>query len=620
MNNKPGKNWLWRVFGALFRWINIVRLVVVNLVFLVLVLLVVSLFSEQEIPLVPSKGALLVDAYGTLVEQRSLIDPVTELFASENPEQHEIVLHELIEAIDLARGDERINSMVLALDGLAGGSLSQLEEIGRAVDDFRQSGKKVIAVGDNYSQSQYWLATRADEVYLNPMGSVWLQGFAVYRNYFRRALDKLSIDFHIFRVGEFKSAMEPFMRDDMSPADKTANMAWLNDLWREYGEGVAERRGISVDDINRFVNTLGEQVNSAGGSFAQAAMAAKLIDGLQTRDESESYLASVVGATDDDGYYASIGFETYLQLAQKDVFPDVDNDAVGVIIAEGDIVDGYQPPRTIGGDSLVELIHSARTDDTIKAVVLRLNSGGGSVFASEIIRRELQLLRAAGKPLVVSMSGVAASGGYWISSLADEIWAMPSTLTGSIGIFGAIPTVDRSLAELGISTDGVGTTDLAGSMRIDRPLNPGLAAVMQQSIEYGYRQFLDIVAEGRDMPVETVANLAGGRVWSGVQARSLGLVDHLGGLQDAIASAAKRVSLPEDGYRYLEIPLTPQEEFLRSLGAIKAMDAVKVHAPWIKRLSAVNALFDPVARVFSQWHWMNDPRGVYAYCASCIAP
>lgn len=611
-NKKPGL--LRRFFRRLGQLLTGLRILLSNLLFLAVIVIIIGLFSSAELPSIPDQGALVLNPQGSIVEQRSFNDPFIRFMGRSDPEQHEILLQDVIDSIKLAADDQRINTLVLELDGMVHGGISKLQEVNLAVEQFRSRGKKVIAVADSYTQDQYWLAAQADEVYLHPMGAILLQGYSVYRNYFKQALDKLAIDFHVFRVGQFKSAVEPFIRDDMSAEAKTANLAWLNRLWGEYTSAVTARRKLPADGIDQFINTMDQQLAAAGGSTARAALAAGLVDGIQSREASNQYLAELVGGVDEDGLYKGIGFESYLWLRQRELGVQTQSEnVVGVIVAEGNIVDGVQPPGMIGGDSLAQQIRSARTDSQIKAVVLRINSGGGSAFASEIIRSELELLRRAGKPLVVSMSSVAASGGYWIASLADEIWAMPTTLTGSIGIFGAFPTLDKSLAKLGVTTDGVGTTELAGGLRLDRPLHPVAASVIQSSIEYGYQQFLQIVADGRSMDINEVAKIASGRVWAGSQAKELGLVDQLGGLDQAVASAARLAGLDDFDEQVLELPLTPAEQILRTLSGVMA----KAQAGWILQ---VNSLVNPLLSQLGNYSWLNDPRGVYLYCQICTAP
>jgi protease-4 len=609
---KPGV--VRRAFRFVSKVIAGLRLFLVNAIFVVMLIVLAVALSGKKMPTIPEQGALLVDLKGTVVEQLSYIDPFVQFMGDNNPAEQETRLQSVVDAILLAKDDARITSLIIKTDYLRRGGLSKLQEVADALAQFRTTGKKVVAVADYYNQDQYFLAAQADEIYIHPMGGVSIQGYGVFRGYYKEALDKLSINFHVFRVGEFKSALEPFMRDDMSPDAKEANLAWLSQLWQQYSANVAERRALTADDINRYANEMDMWLAEHNGDSAQVALAAGLVDGLKSRDEMDDYLIEVAGGKDDEGKFKSISFERYGWL-KKHEQKNIDNkDYVGVLVAAGNIMAGEQPPGVIGSETMIKLIRQARQDESIKAVVLRIDSGGGSAFASELIRRELELLKQSGKPLVVSMGSMAASGGYWIASLADFIWATPTTLTGSIGIFGAFPTLENSLNRLGIHNDGVGTTDVADAFRLDRAMNPVAARAIQSNIEHGYQQFLSIVADGRAMTEQQVSAVAAGRVWSGGDAERLGLVDGLGGLDQAIDSAATLASLKAYDDKLIELPLSPKEQLLRQLG--------QVVAPINQLLipSQLQQLLAPFkdSRMFLQS--MNDPKGVYLHCSDCIAP
>ena len=608
---KPGI--IRRVFGGLMKLINGLRLLLVNLLFLFVLLFIVSMINS-EIPAIPDKTALVLNPQGALVDQLSYIDPLVNLLGDSGQYEQETLLQDVIDAIHMAAADERITSIVMRLDGLSYGGISKMQEIAEALQVFRESGKKIYAVGDFYTQDQYWLAAQADEIYLNPMGGVDLEGYGLYRNYYKEALEKLDIDFHVFRVGEYKSGPEHWIRNTMSDEAKQSNQSWLDQLWGVYVATVAERRSLKPFELNQYVNEMDVLLAQYQGNTATAAMAAGLIDGVKTRDEANRYLIEQVGAVDEDGYYQGVEFSSYVWLRRfEDEQPETES-LVGIIVAKGVILDGQQPAGGIGGDSLAELIRQARMDSEVNAVVLRVDSGGGSAFASEIIRNELALLKESGKPLVVSMGSMAASGGYWISALADEIWATPTTLTGSIGIYGAFPTLDKALAKLGIYTDGVGTTDLAGAMRLDRPLNPIAGRVIQSSIEHGYEQFLEVVAEGRNMDKESVEKIAGGRVWTGTDALHNGLVDKLGGLDQAVVAAAALADLDSYRRQVIELPLTPQEQFLRGLGnVLSPIKNYSINSQWQQLLAPFRSSLDLLSQ-------MNDPRGIYLQSAACVAP
>lgn len=603
-----------RFFSGLMKLITALRLILVNVLFLVLILVIVVIISSSELPKVPEKGALVLDIKGTLVDQKRFTDPFVSLMGDADPRQQETLLQDVIDAIEHAKNDQRITLLVLSLDQMVYGGISKMQEIAAALQDFRSSGKKIIAVGDYYTQDQYWLAAQADEVHLNPMGGVLLQGYGLYRNYYKQALDKLHVNFHIFKVGAYKSAMEPFMRNDMSPQAREANLLWLTSLWNDYTTAVAKRRSLASEDINRYINTLDQLMQQHSGDTAAVALAAGLVDSVKNRNEIGDYLLKQVGVADKDGVYQRIGFERYLWLKNVEL-PEFNGDkAVGVIVAAGNIVDGEQPPGTIGGDTLAQLIKTARTNKKIRALVLRVDSGGGSAFASEVIRKELQLLKRTGKPLVVSMGSVAASGGYWISAAADQIWATSATLTGSIGIFGAFPTIEKSLSHIGVNNDGVGTTEMAGSLRVNRPLKPMAARVIQSSIEHGYDQFLTVVAEGRSLDKADVAEMAQGRVWSGLDAKRLGLVDSIGGLNEAIKAAAMLANVKQYETELIEIPLSPQQQLIRELtGKVAAIKGVPV-------LNQIQALLAPFTHSLDFVKQMNDPKGEYLFCTMCVAP
>lgn len=615
---KPG--FIRRSFRGLMKFITFLRLLVVNLFFVVIVIFLISVLSQSKLPEIPQQGALILNIDGTLVDQKSYVDPLARLMGENDPQQLETLLPDVIEAINFARDDERINTIVLRLDDFVYGGISKILEISAALQNFREAGKKVIAIGDNYSQDQYLLAAQADEIYLDPMGAVFIQGYGVFQNYYKSALEKLEINFHVFRVGEFKSAVEPFIRENMSEAAREANQQWLSVLWQQYVDTVASRRNISPEAVETYVNAADTQLAKYAGNTATLAVASGLVDGVKSRAEKNQYLITQVGAEDEDGYYQGVDHRSYLWLKRLEETQPPAANKVGVIVASGMIVDGYQQAGMIGGDSTAELIREARRDEDVQALVLRVDSGGGSAFASEIIRRELQLLQASGKPVVVSMGSVAASGGYWISAAADQIWALPTTITGSIGIFGMFPTFEKTLDKLGIHTDGVGTTKLAGAMRVDRPLSPMAGRIVQSNIEHGYDQFLNIVAEGRDMRRDDVAAIAEGRVWSGVDAKRLGLVDELGGLAQAIDSAAALASLDKYDVETIKLPLTPQEQFLNQLMGGEALGGWLARSDTTPLLGQLARWIAPFRAPLQQLSLMNDPQGMYLHCPVCIAP
>lgn len=579
---------------------------------LVLIVLLTIFFYDREQD-VPDNAALILSLHGDLVIQKTETILSGRLLGEEKRE--DTLLKDVIDVIEYARDDQRINALVLDLRDMESAGLSKLQDIGAALLQFKNSGKKIFAFSDVYNQSQYYLAAHADHVYLHPMGGVFLTGYGLYRQYFKTALDKLLIQFHVFRVGTYKSALEPFLRDDMSEYDKEANLAWLSVLWDVYKTRVSELRGLVPDSIDGYINDIDVNLKRVEGDMARLALDYGLVDELKTRDEFADELVRLVGEDKAGRTFKQIRFDEYLSIVESTrEKPDPDISKVGVIVARGIILDGKQPAGKIGGDTLSDLFRQARGDDSIAAVVLRIDSPGGSALASETIRQEIELTRQAGKPVVVSMSSEAASGGYWIASAADEIWAAPTTITGSIGIYAAFVTVDKTLDSIGVHTDGIGTTRLADALDPTRPLNSIVADSMQQIIESNYRRFIERVSAGRKMPTEDVEKIAQGRVWAGKTAVDLGLVDKLGGLQDAIGSAAELADIGDYDVIYVEQPLTAREQLIRRLNRFLTR-AVRgsVGAPFNPGLRLYDKLSSDIGRILE----LNDPRGIYAYCLTC---
>ncbi len=553
-----------RVFVGLWDGMNFIRRLILNLLFfglLALLALVVLLAvlggGSRQAPLL-EHTTLVVAPEGALVEQyRS--DPLMRALAeSGGGGVGEIQLRDVLRALDAARRDERIERVLLRTDRMTFSGYAAMRELADAIADVRGAGKQVVAFGEYFGQQQYLLAAQADEVYLDPEGGMLLEGLSGYRQYYREGLaDKLGVDMHLFKVGEYKSAAEPFILDGASPEAKEADLYWMNDIWQRHIADIARVRGISAEAINAGVATLPAGIAAAQGDLAQYALAQRFVDGLKTREEVEQLLVERGVADDDaDGGFRQIGLRDFLAHVEPRA---TDRRAqVAVVVAEGNITGGDQPPGTIGGESTSALLRAAREDDQVRAVVLRVDSGGGEVFASEQIRREVVALRAAGKPVVASMGDVAASGGYWISMDADRIYADASTITGSIGIFALVPTFPRTLEKIGVRTDGVGTTPFAGAFDLTRELQPEAGQAIQAIIDRGYRNFVGKVGEARGRSVDEIDAVARGRVWSGTQALDRGLVDELGGLRAAIAKAADLADLGDSWrVRYLEKTATP---------------------------------------------------------------
>ena len=546
---------------GLWNTVNFTRRLVFNLLFLlVLALLLSAMLGGGRLAPLDNRTTLVFAPQGSLVEQYRC-DPLSRSLArmSKSTDCRELRMRDVLRALEAARNDKRIERVALFLDDLQPSGFVSTRDLATALAAVRAAGKQVIAYGDGYSQGQYLLAAQADEIYLDPMsqGGVMLDGLARYRQYYRSTLqDKLGIDVHLFKVGTFKSAAEPYILDAASPAAKEADLFWMGDIWQRMLADIGKARGISPANLTRYANELPALLAATQGDLAQLALQQKLVTGLKTQTEVDALLASR-GVADDDaeGGFRQVTLETYLQHLDG-ALPQADNrPQVAVVVAEGEITSGMQPTGRIGGDSTSALLREARDDDAVKAVVLRVNSPGGEVFPSELIRREVAALKAAGKPVVVSMGDVAASGGYWISMNADRIYADPSTITGSIGIYGMFPSLHRTLDKLGVHTDGVATAKYAGALDVTRPLDPGVATTIQAVIEKGYRDFTGQVAKARGKTIEQIDTVAQGRVWTGAQAKERGLVDAFGSLKDAVADAATRAKLgkPETWQtRYLE--------------------------------------------------------------------
>jgi protease-4 len=539
---------------------------VLHLILLLLVFGFIIGALRSGVPHLPVKGALLIQPHGRIVEQRSG-DPIQIAFnEARGQPQSETLLWDLTDSIRAAVKDARVQAIVLQLDDLSGAGQPTLEEVAAALREFRAAGKKVIAHGTSLSQAQYYLAAQADEIYLDPVGEVLLEGYERYRMYYKGLLDKLAVDVHLFRVGEFKSAAEDMVRTNMSDQDRTESRVYLDGLWSGYKAAVAKARGIAPEVIEQYANGYIDALRSNSGDGARIALEAGLVTGLKTDDEVNARVAELVGSDDSDEGYPRIDLSDYLHVQKVAHAQHHGSGRVGVVIFSGEILDGDQPPGTVGGASTAQLLREARDDDDIAAVVLRVDSPGGSALASEQIYREVLAVKAAGKPVVVSMGDVAASGGYYVAAPADEIFASPTTITGSIGIYAAIPTLDRTLGKVGVTVDGVGTTALSGKMRVDRPLDPVLRDYVQLSVERGYELFLSHVAAGRGKSRDDIHAIAQGRVWIGTDAKAHGLVDTLGSFNDAVKAAAHRAGLKGDyGVERMEPQMSWAEQLAMQL-------------------------------------------------------
>ncbi len=600
------------IFKYIGRFFTFIRNFLLNVLLLIVLIAIVFAFIPRETTKIPIGAVLRLDISGEIVEETKLLNSFEKFFSqslSFDVPEPQTALQDILDVIDTGAQDDRIAVMLLNLKDMSRAGLNQLQTIGQALDRFKKAGKTVIAVEDYYTQAQYFLAAHASKVMVNPMGGVDIHGFGVFHLYFKDALDKLKINYNIFRVGTYKSALEPFIRNSMSPADQQQNEVWLSALWQVYTGEIARQRNITPAAISNYTNNIAEMLRSTGGNTAQLALATGLVDQIATREEATAYLDALMPVA--AGSAKILASADYLAALTPSYQEEGGQQAkVGLIIAEGTILPGKQPPGMIGGDSLALLIKNAREDKQVKALVLRISSGGGSAFASEIIRQELLALKKSGKPVVVSMGSVAASGGYWIAADANEIYASEATITGSIGIFGAIPTFEKTLAELGIYRDGLGTTPLAAGLDITQPLPEPLKDAIQQTIDYNYDQFLQIVATGRNMKKSEVAEIAEGRVYDGQTAQALGLVDKLGNLADAIDGAAQLAGLQDYATEYIRSPVSIKEHFLQFL----TTGRIFLTNSQLNQMPAVATLHKTLTRQLAYILPLNDPNGVYAQC------
>ncbi|WP_145599818.1 signal peptide peptidase SppA [Yersinia frederiksenii] len=609
---------LWRIIAGFFKWtwrlLNFVREFILNLFLILLILVGVGIYLQfQSKPAEPVKGALLVNLSGVVVDQPAVNNKLRqlgrELLGSSSNRLQENSLFDIVETIRLAKTDNNITGLVLSLSDFTGADQPSLQYIGKALREFRDTGKPIYAIGDSYNQTQYYLASFANKIYLSPQGAVDLHGFASNNLYYKSLLEKLKVTTNIFRVGTYKSAVEPMIRDDMSPAAREADSRWIGGLWQNYLTAVSANRQLTPEQLFPGAAGVISGLQAADGSPAQYALTSKLVDQLASRPEMETELVKTFGwdKKNNDFNYVSIYDYQPTPAPQQ-------GEQIAVLFANGAIMDGPQTPGNVGGDALASQIRQARLDPKIKAVILRVNSPGGSVSASELIRSELAALRAANKPLVVSMGGMAASGGYWISTPANYIIANPSTLTGSIGIFGVINTFQNSLESIGVHTDGVATSPLA-NVSMTKDLPPEFSQLMQINIENGYKTFIDLVATSRHKTPEQIDQIAQGHVWIGMDAKNNGLVDQLGDFDDAVKKVAELAKLKTWQLNwFVDEPSLSDLIFGQMSASVQAILPAAIQA-WLP--APISAMAQAVKEQPSLLNTLNDPQNRYALCLTC---
>ncbi|EXU73827.1 signal peptide peptidase SppA [Erwinia mallotivora] len=611
---------LWRAIAGFFKWtwrlLNFVREFILNLFLVCLILICVGIYfqyTKASAPAEVQKGALIVDLSGTVVDKPSVSNKLSrigrQLLGTSSDRLKENSLFDVVDAIRQAKGDANITGIVLDLRDFAGADQPSLQYIGKALREFRDSGKPIFATGDSYSQAQYYLASFANKIYLSPQGTVDLHGFATNGLYYKTLLDKLKVTSHVFRVGTYKSAVEPYLRDDMSPAARDADSRWIGELWQNYLNTLAANRQLTPEQVFPGAQGVLDGLNKTGGDTAVYARDNKLVDQLASRAVVDQEMSKVFGWDKQSNDFK--GTSIYDYQVKNNSSADGN---IAVVMASGAILDGDETPGNVGGDTTAMEIRQARLDPKIKAIVFRVNSPGGSVTASETIREELAAAKAAGKPVVVSMGGMAASGGYWISTPANYIIASPNTLTGSIGIFGVINTIENTLDSIGVHTDGVATSPLA-NVATTRALPPEAQQMMQLSIANGYRNFIGLVAAARGKTPEQVDTIAQGHVWTGSDAKANGLVDAMGDFDDSVAKAAELARLPkwqlswyQDEPGFFDLLLSQMNVSVQAVlpTAFKAW----LPAPLAEVMVSMKnqpGLFDN----------LNDPQNRYAICLTC---
>ena len=611
-----------------WRGLNFIRDCVMNLVFLLFVLLLGAILSlssymdGEKVELVGEQGALLLNLDGYLADNRDS-QPEWERALQELDNQHvpgKISTFDVVYAIEQAANDERIKGLVLDLNYFEGADIPALEYVGESLKNFKKTEKPVIAFSDNYTQAQYLLASYANEIYLNPRGSVFIQGLAAQNLYFKEMLDKLEVTPHVFRVGTYKSAVEPFLRNDMSPEARRNLQQWLSGMWTNYKDIIATNRKIDQNSVLPDAKTFLKELKALKGDSTAYVEKRKLVTQLASRSELDKKLIELFGSNKDDEPKL-LSFNRYLKALPDRMLSEDSEYKIAVVNVEGVIVDGESYQDEVGGNTVSRLLSEANADKDVKAVVLRVNSPGGSAFASEVIRQEVDALQKAGKPVVVSMGSMAASGGYWISSTADYIVADKNTITGSIGIFALFPTFEKTVKKWGISSDGVATSELS-DLSLLRPLSSELNDVFQMEIEYGYDEFLSVVSKGRKLSKEEVDKIAQGQVWLGQDAYKNKLVDELGNFDTALNKAIELANAKladdqkTDDYSvewFVEEDDSTLNKLMSGLrGSVKSL--VKSTVDETIGLPKEAAQIKQSLGVLTKF---NDPKGQYLYCLNC---
>ena len=609
---------IWSIIQYIYKFIAGLGAFTLGSFVLIIMALALAATGEKPAPNVPDGAVMVLRPNGAIVEQTRLPDPFDAILSDYNSEPAETSIYDITNALSHAKNDDRIKAVALLTDNMAGAAPAHAHRIAAALRDFKDGGKKIYAISSAYSQTDYLLAAQADKIYMNPAGSVLLSGYGRFGTYFKSLLEKIGANVNVFRVGTYKSAVEPFLRNDMSPAAREANQVYVNALWDHYQTSVTSARGLAAGSLTDGAANIGANLRSSNGNFGQLALDQGLVDMLSPRASWRNDLMEDYGSTPDGSSFKQIHFQQYLAAVDEDTSHAND---IAVITVQGDLIMGEGPANVAAAETVVSYIRAARNDKATKAIVLRVDSPGGSAFASELIRQELAAAQEQGIPVIASMGPVAASGGYWISATADEIWAAPTTITGSIGIFGVVPTFENTLAKIGVSTDGVGSTELSGAFDISRPLSDTTKDIIQQAIENGYDEFLSLVARGRNMTALDVDKIAQGRVWIGTTAKELGLVDHLGDFNDAVAAAARSAGLEDDAFETVFYRERPSQLDTLLMDLMKGtgfdFDRSRSSHYGLSQMSPLMKLYKQLETQAGTVLNFNDPLGRYALCLTC---
>ena len=596
------------VIKSIWKIINLIREIFLNLVFLIIILLIfsgIALIKEvNKQDVIPQSGTLIMDLEGVVVDNSLYSDEIYEIqdkiYGKRVNLSRENSLFDLVQKISQATSDPNIKSLVLKLDNFVGADMSSLQYIGKYLTKFKAANKPIYAIGSNFNQSQYYLASYANKIYLTPLGAVNVFGLSANNLYYKTLLENLKVNTHVFRVGTYKSAIEPFIRDNMSEEARSNTSRWLNLMWNNYLGDISQERKKAPSQLVPLPENMLSELKAANGNMAQYALSNGLIDAIATNQEFELEIN------------IKNRVSIYDYQLKENAMPASKEPKIAVVFVNGTITNGENSSNVAGSQDIVEQLRKIRKNlnkNNIQAVILRVNSPGGSVDASEAIRNELEALRSYQIPVVVSMGGMAASGGYWISTASDYIVASPNTITGSIGIFGIVPTFENSLSHIGVYNDGVSTSPLA-NRSLTQNLSSEMNQFIQMNIDNGYHTFISLVAKARNMTTEQVDNIAQGQVWLGSEGSKNGLVDKLGDFDDAIEMAATLANISDYQIDWQKQEGNWLNAFYSDMIAMMPKSTAEVLFEQIPEVKQIR-------QQVSFWDKFQDVQNRYIYCLNC---